>query len=144
MCQFSGKTGNFDFFGPNFPQNGFRSWNFKNLSPDSKLAPRYHVRQFSVKMNNFESFGLNLGKSPIYVRYLGSNNVEGIAERWIAAEMRWVEMDGAEWRWMHCSVIPIIILLSFYHNFQAFNWLTDLRNWLLYIVFSEISIYRIH
>ena len=32
------------------------------------------------------------------------------------AEMRWVEKDGAEWRWMHCSIIPIIILLSFYRN----------------------------
>ena len=55
--------------------------NFQNLSADSKSAPpRDHVRQFLVKMNKFEFFGINLGKLPNYVRYFGSNNVEGVAE----------------------------------------------------------------
>ena len=36
--------------------------------------------QFLVKMSNFEFFGLNLGKLPYYVRYFGSNFVEGVAE----------------------------------------------------------------
>ena len=39
---------------------------------------------------------------PNYVQYFGSNIVEGVAE----AEMSWVEVDGAEWRWMHGLVIP--------------------------------------
>ena len=39
-------------------------------------------------MNNFEFFGLNLWKLPNYVRYFGSNNVEGNGESW-------VEVDGA-------------------------------------------------
>ena len=80
MCQFSDKTDNFDFLGPNLPKNGFWGRIFKNLSLDSESAsPRYNVSQFSVKMDNFEFFGLNVGKLPNYVRYFGSNIVEGVA-----------------------------------------------------------------
>ena len=43
-------------------------------------------------------FGLNLGKLPNYVQYFGSNIVEGVAERWVEAQMSWVEVDGAGWR----------------------------------------------
>ena len=45
MCaNFQEKSGNFNFFGPNFPKNGFWSCNFKNLSKDLKFAPpRYYV-----------------------------------------------------------------------------------------------------
>ena len=43
-------------------------------------------------------FGLNLGKLRNYVQYLGSNIVGGVAERWVEAEMSWVEVDGARWR----------------------------------------------
>ena len=50
--------------------------------------------QFSVKMDNFEFFDLNLGKLPNYVQYFGSNNVEGVAESWVEAEMSLVEMDA--------------------------------------------------
>ena len=42
-------------------------------------------------------FGLNLGKLRNYVQYLGSNIVEGVAERWVETEISWVEVDGAEW-----------------------------------------------
>ena len=70
MCQFSGKTDNFDFFSQNLPKNRFSGLNFKNLVPDSKLAPpSYHVCHFSVKIENFEFFVLNLGKLSNYVRY---------------------------------------------------------------------------
>ena len=51
--------------------------------------------QFSAKMDNFEFFGLNLGKSPNYVRWVGSNSVEGVAER---CKISWVEVGGAWWR----------------------------------------------
>ena len=34
----------------------------------------------------------NLGKLPNYARYFGSNNVEGVAESWVEAEMSWVEV----------------------------------------------------
>ena len=88
MCQFSDKTDNFDFLGPNLPKNEFWSWNFKNLSLDSEATPpRYHVSQFSVKMDNFECFGLNLGKLPSYMQYFGSNIVQGVAESWVEAQM---------------------------------------------------------
>ena len=95
-ANFQEKTDNFDFFGQNLPKNEFWSRNFKNLSPDSESAPpRYHECQFSVKMDDFELFDLNLGKLPNYVRYFGSNNVEGVAESWIETEMIWMEIDGA-------------------------------------------------
>ena len=75
---------NLDFFRPNLPKNGFWGWNFKNLSLDLESAPPiYHMCQFSVKME----------KLPNYVRYFGSNNVEGVAESWLEAEMSWVEVE---------------------------------------------------
>ena len=68
MCQVSAKMDNFDFFGPNFPRNGFWGLNFKNLSPDfESVPPSYHRCQFPVKIDNFEFFGLNLGKLSNYV-----------------------------------------------------------------------------
>ena len=55
----------------------------------------------SVKMDNFEFFGVNLGKLPNYVEYFGSNIVEGVAENWVEAEMSWVEVEMSwRWRWM--------------------------------------------
>ena len=54
--------------------------------------------QFSVKKDNFEFFGPNLGKSPNSVQYFGFSNVEGIAESWLETEMSWVEVDVAGWR----------------------------------------------
>ena len=70
MHQFSDKTDNFEFLGPNLPKNEFWGW----------------------------KFGLNLGKLPNYVQYFGSNIVEGVAESWVEAEMSWVEVDGTGWR----------------------------------------------
>ena len=100
------------FFWPKFAQKWISGRNFKNLSLHSKsVPPIYHVCQFSVKMDSFKFFGLNLGKLPNYVRYFGSNNVEGVAESWVETEMSWlgvdgagwswVEVDGAGWRWVH-------------------------------------------
>ena len=43
---------------------------------------------------------------PNYVQYFGSNIVEGVTESWVEAEMSWVEVDGAGWRWVHGLVIP--------------------------------------
>ena len=84
------------------PKNGIWGWNFKNLSMDSASGhPRHHLCQFSLKMINFEFFGLNLGKLPNYVRYLCSDIVEGVAESCMEAEMTWVEVDGDGWRWVH-------------------------------------------
>ena len=48
-----------------------------------------------------------MGKLPIYVQYFGSNIVEGVAESWVEAEMSWMEVGGAGWRWVHGLVIPI-------------------------------------
>ena len=56
--------------------------------------------QFSVKKDDFDFFGLNLGKLPNYMRYFGSNNVEDTAESCVDVEMTWVDVKKAGWRWM--------------------------------------------
>ena len=98
-ANFQAKRTTLTFFGPNLPKNGFWGRNFKNLSLDSESAPpMYHACQFSVKKDNFKFFGLNLGKLLNYVRYFGSNDVEGVAESWVEAEISWVEVGGAVWK----------------------------------------------
>ena len=94
MHQFSGRTENFEFLGPNLlPKIGFWGRNFKNQNLDLESATPLHLKsQFSVKMDNFEFFALNLGKLPNYVQYFGSNIVEGVAETWVEVEMSWVEV----------------------------------------------------
>ena len=54
-----------------------------------------------------------MAKLPNYVQYFGSNIVDGVAESWVVGEMSWVEVDGAEWRWVHGLVIPILQQLFF-------------------------------
>ena len=34
------------------------------------------------------------------MQYFGSNNVEGVADSWLEADMSLVEGDGAGWKWM--------------------------------------------
>ena len=46
-------------------------------------------------MGNFEFFGPTFGKLPDYVRYFGSNNVEGVADSWVEVQMSWMKVDGA-------------------------------------------------
>ena len=47
VYQFSGKTNNFEFLGPNLPKNGFLGRNFKNLSLDSESTLSiYHECHF--------------------------------------------------------------------------------------------------
>ena len=64
MCQCSGKTDNFDFFGPNLPKNKFWGPNFKKKKSLGlkSIPPSSLMCQFSVKINSFEFFGLNLVK----------------------------------------------------------------------------------
>ena len=84
-----------DFFGPNLPKNGFWGPNFKKLSPDLDSAPPSSLAcQFSVK--------IFLGKS--------SNNVEGVAESWVDAQMSWLEVEMSR---VQCLVIP-----NFKNTFQ--------------------------
>ena len=85
MYQFSGKTDN--FFGQIWPKILFWGRNFEILCPD-------FVR-------------LCLEKLPNYVRYLGSYNVEDVAESKVEAEMSWVEVDGAGWSWVYGLAIPV-------------------------------------
>ena len=64
----------------------------RNFRPN---LPKYWILGFSVKVDNFESFGPTFGKLPDYVGYFGSNNVEGVADSWVEVQMSWVEVDGA-------------------------------------------------
>ena len=69
MYQFSDKTDNFDFLGPNLPKNEFWCQNFKNLSLDLKSASsRYYEYQFSDKTVNIEYLGPNLPKTGFWGR----------------------------------------------------------------------------
>ena len=102
MCQFSDKTNNFDFFGPNLLKKEFLVWTFGKLMLEKESAfLRYHACQFSDRTDNFEFFDLNLGKFPNYVRYFGLKIVEGVAESWVETDMSWVKVDGCGWRWVH-------------------------------------------
>ena len=67
--QFSDKTDNFEFLGPNLSKNGFWSRNFKDLSLDSKSASlRYYAHQCSEIKDNFEFLGPNLPKKEFWGR----------------------------------------------------------------------------
>ena len=60
----------------------------------STVPPIYPLCQFSIKRDNFETFGLNLGKVLNYLQYFGSYNVEDVAKSWVEAKMSWLEVDG--------------------------------------------------
>ena len=63
-CEPIFRMDNFEFLGPNLTKNGFRDWNFKNLSLDLETASlRYCVHQCSDKTDNFEFLGPNLSKN---------------------------------------------------------------------------------
>ena len=64
VCQFSGKTYNFDFFGPNLPKNEFWGQNFKILSPDSEsAAPKSTYYQTKKRITFlYSSMGYLYGK----------------------------------------------------------------------------------
>ena len=69
VYQFSDKTDNFDFLGPNLPKNGFWCQNVKNLSLVLKSASlRYYVYQYSDKTDNFEYLAPNLPKTQFWGR----------------------------------------------------------------------------
>ena len=52
------------------------------------------------------------------MQYFGSNIVEGVAESWVEAKMSWVEVDGAEWRWVHGLVIPVVFEFKIRRHIQ--------------------------
>ena len=69
------------------------------MSEQESAPQRYLVCQISVKTDNFEFFWPKFGEIACnnYVQYFCSNNVEGVAENWMEAEMCWVEVDRAGW-----------------------------------------------
>ena len=88
------QNGQLSLFWAKFAQKCILGKNFKNLSVGLESAPpRYHVCQFSGKIDNFEFFHLNLEKLPNYIWYFGSNNVDGVAKNSVEAKMSWVEVS---------------------------------------------------
>ena len=70
MCKFSGKTDNFHFFRPNWPENGFRvenqekkSWN-KNQHPrNTSFQAKRIILTFSAQIYPKMDFGVGISKS---------------------------------------------------------------------------------
>ena len=86
MCQFSGKTDNFDFSTQICPKMDFGV----GISEIYVQIQDQHLRE--TMCANFG--GLDLGKLLNYLRYFSSNKVEGVAESWAEAEMNWVEVGA--------------------------------------------------
>ena len=102
---------NFDFIGPNLRKNGFWGPNFKKLSPDLQSAPPSSLTgQFSVNIDIFEFFGLNLGKLPntcdikvrITLRVLqrAGWRLKWAGLRWMELGGAWNELGGDGWSWV--------------------------------------------
>ena len=79
---------------------------------------------------NLKFFGQNLVKLPNYMQYFGSNNIEGIAERCVEAEISWVDVDRARRRWLHGLAISAYILSQ--SNLSCLNLWVYIQ-WDLYI-----------
>ena len=91
------QNGQLWMFGPKFAQQWILGSRFKNLSLDSESTPPiYHACQFSVKMENFWFFRLNLGKLPNYMQYM----VQILLRVWQRARWR---LKWAGWRWTEVS-----------------------------------------
>ena len=69
VFQFSDRTDNFDFFGPNLPKKEFLGWKFRKLMLEKESASlRYHVCSFLDKTDNFDFSGPNLPKNGFWGR----------------------------------------------------------------------------
>ena len=72
MCQFSGKTDNFHFFGPNLSKNEFWGWNFKNLW----IQKKFGLGISTSKTPFFSAIFGEIAQLRAIVRYFSSNDVE--------------------------------------------------------------------
>ena len=94
------QNGHFLVFRHKFPKKLILGSEFQKFWSGFGISTPKIPSEISVKTDNFEFFDLNLGKMPNYMRYFGSNNLEGVAESWVEVEMSWIKMGGAEWRWV--------------------------------------------
>ena len=78
-------------FRPKFSQKWILGSEFQKSKCRLKMSisKKQRVTIFS-QYGQFGIFGLNLGKLTNYVQYIGSNNIDGVAESWVEAEMSWV------------------------------------------------------
>ena len=87
----------FWLFRPKLAQKWILGSEFPNSKPGFGISTS-NIPCVPIFRQNRQFFGLNLGKLPNYAQYFGSNIVEGVAESWMEAEMRWLEVGGAGWR----------------------------------------------
>ena len=90
MHQFSDKTENLEFLGPNLPKNGFWGRNFENLSLDLESTLPIYLSCIPIFNQNGQLliFWPKFGKLSNYVQYFGSNIFEGVAESWVEVGAR--------------------------------------------------------
>ena len=62
------------------------------------------------------------------MQYFGSNIVESVAETWVEAEISWMKVDGAGWRWVHGLVIPFPKILRLLVFIQSSLFANNSRN----------------
>ena len=84
-------------FRPKFAQKWISGSEFQNSKSGYRISTS-NIQWVLIFRKNGQFLGLNLGKLLNYVLYFGSNNVEGIAESWVEAEMSWVQLGTAGWR----------------------------------------------
>ena len=109
VCQFSVNMENSDFFWLKFAQK----WTLRSEFQKSKSRfgistskiPCVPIFNQSGQLQFFSA--KNLRKLPNYLQHFGSNNLEGVVESWVEADMSWVETEmgwmelgGTRWRWM--------------------------------------------
>ena len=82
-------------FRPEFAQKWILGSEFQKSKSGFGISTSKMPCEPVFRQNEF--LGLNLGKLPNYVRYFGSNIVEGVAESWMETEMSWVDVNGAGW-----------------------------------------------
>ena len=93
------QNGQLWLFGSEFAQKRIFGLEFqKSKSGFGISTSKIPCKPIFSQLDNFEFFGLNLGKLPNYMQYFGLNIVEGVAESLVETEMSWVELDGAGWR----------------------------------------------
>ena len=107
VCQCSGKTVNFDFFGPNLTKNGFWGQNFNFKSGFGISTSKIPCVPIFWQNGQIWIFRPKFGEIAQLHAIFGSYNVDSVAVSWIEAEMSWMVMNGAGWRWVHPLAIPI-------------------------------------
>ena len=112
--QFSDKTNNFEFLGPNLPKKWILGLEFQ------KSKSGFWINTSNIPcVPIFSQNGQHLVFRPkfreiaqlrviFWFKYCWGccRELVGDGWSWLEVEMSWVEVDGADWRWVHSLIIP--------------------------------------